>query len=672
MQKKRTFRAAILMIAFLLSGCAGNFNERSQATSSAVGSVAPESNASAEPAPSPGAGKSAVYLYLCGSTLETKSGAATKNIDELLKAQIPEDTTVVIQTGGAKKWRGHDISPDHITHYEVKDGKLIQIEQLENASMGKAETLAAFIDFATKEYPAEKTALILWDHGGGALGEVCYDENYVMDCLTTAELKEALQGKHFDLIGFDACLMATNETAAAVKDAADYMLASEEIEPTGGWDYVALAENFSLNKSTEDIGRAVCDAYIEKCANAVSGDMATLSLFDLTGFSAFSAAFDDFATSLSSAAEKKYGNFDIIRVSQQACKFGAAGRDEGASNLIDLYGLADRLAEDSPQAERLIRAIDELVPYTVGGQARDNLGGVSLFFPQNYVPSELEEYLRLCSSEAYKNYLSGIYGNVVYSIVFEDMGSVDASGNFTVKLSEESRKYLKSVQFSLLQLSYNEDAEQHIEIVCLGEDNYLETDWDQLTFTSNFRGIWLALDGVYLNYSVVESSEEHILFSAPVEVNGKRTNLRFMFIWDDDYTGGGYYKTIGLWDGLDENNLADRQITPLKEGDQVTVLRKEVDLQNDVTISNASLSRGETVTIGPSGGVIEELSLVDTSQYRYVFIADDIFGNRIYSNTAYFQMLYTYEELLENPVPDGKCAGEIVGIDWDSSWGPVG
>ena len=192
MRKKRTFYAAIFMIAFLLSGCAGNFTGHSHATSSVV-----ESDTSAEPAPSPGAGKSAVYLYLCGSTLETKSGAATKNIDELLKAQIPEDTTVVIQTGGAKKWRGHDISPDHITRYEVKDGKLIQIEQLENASMGRAETLAAFIDFATKEYPAEKTALILWDHGGGALGEVCYDENYVMDCLTTAELKEALRGKAF-------------------------------------------------------------------------------------------------------------------------------------------------------------------------------------------------------------------------------------------------------------------------------------------------------------------------------------------------------------------------------------------------------------------------------------------------------------------------------------------
>ena len=102
------------------------------------------------------------------------------------------------------------------------------------------------------------------------------------------------------------------------------------------------------------------------------------------------------------------------------------------------------------------------------------------------------------------------------------------------------------------------------------------------------------------------------------------------------------------------------------------MLRKEVDPQNDVTISAASLSRGETVTIGPSGGVIEELPLVDTSQYRYVFIADDIFGNRVYSNTAYFQMLYTYEELLANPVPDGECAAEIVGIDWDSSWGPVG
>ncbi|MCR5235609.1 MAG: hypothetical protein K6E34_00220 [Lachnospiraceae bacterium] len=36
---------------------------------------------------------------------------------------------------------------------------------------------------------------------------------------------------HFDFIGFDACLMATVETAYMLSPYADYMIASEEFEP---------------------------------------------------------------------------------------------------------------------------------------------------------------------------------------------------------------------------------------------------------------------------------------------------------------------------------------------------------------------------------------------------------------------------------------------------------
>jgi hypothetical protein len=70
---------------------------------------------------------------------------------------------------------------------------------------------------------------------------------------------------HFDLIGFDACLMSTLELAKAVKPSADYMLASESIEPTHGWDYVAFIGYASENPeaSAEEIGRVIIDSYLE-------------------------------------------------------------------------------------------------------------------------------------------------------------------------------------------------------------------------------------------------------------------------------------------------------------------------------------------------------------------------------------------------------------------------
>ena len=62
-----------------------------------------------------------LLIYLCGSNLETKQGLAGKNIDELLDADIPTGTRVVIQTGGAQTWRSHNISSSKLQRYEVRD-----------------------------------------------------------------------------------------------------------------------------------------------------------------------------------------------------------------------------------------------------------------------------------------------------------------------------------------------------------------------------------------------------------------------------------------------------------------------------------------------------------------------------------------------------------------------
>ena len=65
---------------------------------------------------------------MCGSNLVTKQGLAGKNIDELLKAEVGDNLHIIIQTGGAKTWRSHDISESEAQCYEVKDGgKLSEI-----------------------------------------------------------------------------------------------------------------------------------------------------------------------------------------------------------------------------------------------------------------------------------------------------------------------------------------------------------------------------------------------------------------------------------------------------------------------------------------------------------------------------------------------------------------
>ena len=59
----------------------------------------------------------AVYWYLCGSNLESEDGAASADLAELLKARLPDNVKVIIQTGGASKWHRPGISPKHISRY---------------------------------------------------------------------------------------------------------------------------------------------------------------------------------------------------------------------------------------------------------------------------------------------------------------------------------------------------------------------------------------------------------------------------------------------------------------------------------------------------------------------------------------------------------------------------
>lgn len=605
-------------------------------------------------------GTHAIYIYMCGSNLETNIGAATKNIAEMLSASVPENTTVVIETGGSKKWRNYDIAPDKLSRYVILDGKLVLTETTKNANMGSADTLSDFLNYCLTEYPADRKGVILWDHGGGPINGVCNDEQYGMDSLTLGELNEAFEStkEHFDFIGFDACLMATLDTAATISDYSDYMIASEEIVSSGGWDYTKLIQMYTANVKTEDFGKAVCDSYIEKCKLHDKDKMATLSLFDLSKTESVRKVFDGFANDMEKSVKMKYGNFEILTAVDNSTKLGGNSVSEGYSNLIDLYNFADSLSESNASSENLCATLDDFIVYKVHGESRIDTGGVSLYYPIVYDENDLYTYLSISDFDAYKNYLNELYTNISdKTIEFTDKGSEAEDGSFQIALSADSKKFVKSVDFCLVELVEDEKISEITKISRLGLDDDIFKDWDDMKFHSNFRGIWLGINGKLLNYSVVECNNNRIIFTAPVIVNGRKTNLRFSFIIDDSYDNGGYYSMIGLWDGVDENGIADKEITPLKVGDKVTFISTQVN-ENDFS---EAFTEGDTITIGESGATISEIPL-SQKYYEYVYVVTDIFGNAFYSRTATFEMQYSYDELLQNPLHDGEYAAKIIEI----------
>lgn len=196
-----------------------------------------------------------VFVYMCGSDLETNYGAASADIAEMLDARASDKITVIMQTGGARQWQNSVVPSDRLVRYLLKDGDLISLGEGPQVSMGDGRTLFEFIAFCQENYAADHQILLIWDHGGGSVFGFANDENFDFDSVSLGELRSALSSvygdkiakKPFDIIGFDACLMATADTAASIAPYADYMVASQELEPGNGWQYTrwlnALAKN---------------------------------------------------------------------------------------------------------------------------------------------------------------------------------------------------------------------------------------------------------------------------------------------------------------------------------------------------------------------------------------------------------------------------------------------
>lgn len=252
----------------------------------------------------------ALFVYMCGTDLESNYGAATNDLLEMLKADIPDNVQVFVYTGGTNEWdplgKGKAygdgyIKPDSEKNqiFEIKDHKMTEWGSTGSLSMGDP---ASAIDFFDSVYnyvidSVDHVMLEFWDHGGAITG-VAFDEVNDHDNLSLAEIREILEaaketvGKKLDIVGFDACLMSTLEVAAVLAPYADYLLASEEAEPDTGWDYGFLSE-IKANSTAKDFGKAIVDNYTE-WDNSAMNFMHTLALTDLSKIGGVIDAFNEF------------------------------------------------------------------------------------------------------------------------------------------------------------------------------------------------------------------------------------------------------------------------------------------------------------------------------------------------------------------------------------------
>lgn len=321
-----------------------------------------------------------IMVYMCGADLESRSGMASRDIQEMLGANLGDNVNLIIYTGGAKQWQNNVISSSTNQIYQIKNGQMVLLkDNLGNAAMTKPETLSGYISWAGKNFPANRNILIFWDHGGGSTGGYGYDEKFPQaGAMSLAGINKALKdgGVTFDMVGFDTCLMATVENALVVSNYSDYLVASEETEPGIGWYYTnwlnALGKNTSME--TVQIGKNIIDDFTDACARSCPGQKTTLSLIDLAELSqTVPAELADFSKDTSDMINGD--DFQTVSGARSSTREFAQARID----QVDLVDFATRM--DTAESKELASALRDAIKYNKTSSNMTNAYGLSIYFP---------------------------------------------------------------------------------------------------------------------------------------------------------------------------------------------------------------------------------------------------------------------------------------------------
>ena len=311
---------------------------------------------------------------------------------------------------------------------DFTDTKIFQIinseltilrDDLGEKNLGSSETFAEFIEYGLSAFPADKTGLILWDHGAGWPG-MGPDEDSGDDILTLQEMVLGLESglansniQKLDLIGFDACLMATYEVAKSMAPFANVMVASQELEPGHGWDWKAL-EVITHNPSIEaaELGIEIANAY-QSQATAFGTDIdITLSVIDLTKIDILDEAIRELSNSFLEASLEISPKLGLSV--NNSLRFGKSPNPLDDSQMSDLGDFAATLGLYEPSLLRdsnnLIDAMADILINQVTGPATRSATGLSIYFPELGEYAN-EDYLEIPGLDNWVNLLSEYFSS---------------------------------------------------------------------------------------------------------------------------------------------------------------------------------------------------------------------------------------------------------------------
>lgn len=613
-----------------------------------------------------------VLIYMCGSDLESRFSYATGNLEEIagirrprkiLDKEVyeaagqqivePRAVNVLIATGGTKEWHtqelGMEIQTDCLQYWRYEPageagsrGTFLQLETRPLASMADPETLTDFIRWGASNYPAEKYCLAMWDHGGGSKTGIFIDELFGDDFMYLDELKKALVdgGVRFETVLFDACLMANLETAVAIMNQANWMVASEEVvagkgTAIGDW----LQQLYYLpDCDGERLGRWICDMTAIKFANEddeQARELMTWSVIDMSRIDEMAAQCEYFFKMMGAAYERT----PQILASFARAVFGTDFYGSGNDNMYDLAAvLYEREFNETSDPEthwKFMDTVTKAIAYNLHGSGRASARGLSFCYGTDFSLTELETYSRNCPSPHYLALLDAISPWTAPDWVFEqaerlpEIGTLDAyqvkinkfvyaDGTPAFTIEDGYDMNVGLVRYNLYRR--NEETGQTESLGTAGA--FLDRSEGKNAYRIYDLEYWPSIDGTLCQIDLltkVLNENYDSLINIPIRINGQVWNLRCGFSGKNMH-----YDVYGLWEGFDsQGKMFNRNVKSLAQfaGQEFRLLYEQNRDPETGRISYAA-SEPQRMT---RGLIVQEVKL-PAGTYEIEFVIDDVFN----------------------------------------------
>lgn len=346
------------------------------------------------------------------------------------------------------------------------------IEDLGESNMGAPETLTNFITWVWLNYPADRYALVLWNHGGGWRDRsisfspmeraICWDDGNNDDCLYMKEVRTAIQNAShtFDLIGLDACLMGHLEVGYELRNVINItdgvMVGSEETEPGDGWPHDTILSWLAANPTAtpKQLGETIVNKYAESYP---ASEAVTQSAIDITKLNNLVLKLNAFANAMNDNSQ-----LTSIKSARENCK--TYSESDGYYGL-DVYRFAEQVRskvtnpEIQTAATDLKTAITDTVIKTRFTSPRNDTAkygsyGLCVYFPKtkSYYDSAYTSAILYGSESANKwdDFLKRYYDGNLGSGGSSTQTGADGSGSAALsKKGVAPSTYFTSITYTL-------------------------------------------------------------------------------------------------------------------------------------------------------------------------------------------------------------------------------